>query len=377
MRKPGRERGTETNVDPDAKRQADILTGWFRVHARVLPWRENYGPYRALISEFMLQQTQVTTVIPYFERWMARWPDLASLAAADEAEVLKAWEGLGYYSRCRNLLKAARAMVEAGYETPPSDLETLRAFPGIGEYTAGAIVSIGCDLPVPAVDGNAERVISRLRGIEERAGSVALRREVSRVVASLLLHVSAREFNQALMDLGASLCSPKKPQCGECPWRGECVAFQQGRTEALPLPRMRATISQDSAWGLLALREGSVLLRRRPGEGLWAGLWEVPWFDRTADGDFWLDFEAWRAAQNLGLELKRDSLVELGAASFSFTTHHVRALVVSCEAVEFPDSGGENWRFATRDELGTLTLPAPGRKFLVMLEREFTLKRIV
>ena len=362
---------------PELQSCAWLLVEWFRRHARVLPWREGvYDPYKILVSEFMLQQTQVGTVIPYFERWMARWPDLSSLAAADEAEALKLWEGLGYYSRCRNLLKAARAMVKAGYDCPPASVEELRAFPGIGDYTAGAIASIGHDLPVPAVDGNVERVISRLLGMEEPSGSTALRRRVTDSVSVMLKgtggshgeRVSPREFNQALMDLGATVCTPSRggvPFCGECPWEKSCLAHETGRERELPLPRQRAPISQEDAWGFLAVSQNErLLLHRRPNKGLWADMWEVPWFARN--GDFGRDFDAWRLSCGLELQLDKDSLREVGSTSFSFTTHHVRAWVVVCTVKDIPME--EEWGFFQFNDIDNLSLPAPSRKFLACLK---------
>ncbi|MCR4817467.1 MAG: A/G-specific adenine glycosylase [Fretibacterium sp.] len=355
-----------------------LLVEWFRAHARALPWRDGYDPYKILVSEFMLQQTQVGTVIPYFERWIIRWPDLRSLAAADETEALKLWEGLGYYSRCRNLLKAARAMAEAGYTSPPAPAEELRTFPGIGAYTAGAIASIGYNLPVPAVDGNVERVISRLLGIEEPSGSAALRHRVTEAVSSMLndrnnrsrKRISPREFNQALMDLGAMVCTPSRggvPFCGECPWENYCLARKTGREAELPLPRQRAPISRDEAWGVLAVSSihKGILLHRRPNKGLWAAMWEIPWFLRS--GNFWEDFDAWCVSCGLNLSPDRNSPKEVGYTSFSFTTHHVRAQVVTC-SVEgtLPD---ETWRFFSLRELDDVSLPAPSRKFLACFEK--------
>ncbi|MBR1671732.1 MAG: A/G-specific adenine glycosylase [Fretibacterium sp.] len=354
-------------------RYAQLLVRWFRVHARALPWREGgYDPYRVLVSEFMLQQTQVGTVIPYFERWMSRWPDLRSLAAADELEALKLWEGLGYYSRCRNLLGAARALVEAGHDSPPASVEALRACPGIGEYTAGAVASIGHDVPVPAIDGNAERVISRLLAIEEPAGSPALRREVVEAVTFMLQGVSARELNQALMDLGAMVCTPSRgraPLCGDCPWENGCFAHKMAHEMRFPLPRQRAVVSQENVWGLLALSNAGLLLHHRPAKGLWASMWEVPWFDRKRD--FWEDFEAWRASEMFDIQLNGNSLQEIGRANFSFTTHRVRAWVVACDVKDIHLTPAGAWRFFPADELDGLSLPAPSRKFLACLEKSF------
>ncbi len=296
---------------------AEALVEWFKVHARSLPWREGYDPYRVLVSEFMLQQTQMGAAVPYFTRWMERWPNLPSLAEADESEVLKLWEGLGYYSRCRNLLKAARSMVEAGHRAPPPDAAKLRTYPGIGEYTAGAVASVAYDLPVPAIDGNAERVIARLCDIEAPAGSAPLRRRVTAFASDMLRTVSPRLLNQALMDLGALVCTPRGADCGACPLAVRCLARRRGAVDERPLPRARPPVLREEAWGLIALFRDRLLLRRRPDKGVWASMWEVPWFSRTTAG-FASDFRAWTEENGWSL---RGDVRELGAVSFSFTVH--------------------------------------------------------
>ena len=318
----------------------------------------DHDPYKVLVSEFMLQQTRMSAVVPYFERWMERWPDLPSLAAAREEEVLKLWEGLGYYSRCRNLLKAVRAMAAEGLAAPPPDAAKLRAFPGIGEYTAGAVASVAYDLPTPAVDGNAERVVSRLCNIPEPAGSAALRREAARVATEMYAAVRPRELNQALMELGAMVCTPRRADCGACPLSGHCAAWREGTAEQRPLPRVRASVSREEAWGGIFLREEKILLRRRPPAGVWASMWEVPWFPRTC-GDFAADLRRW--PEGCGITPGGD-VRALGTASFSFTTHRVRAWVAACPLSEVPASG--EWRLAAAPELDAMTLPAPSRKFL-------------
>ena len=338
---------------------AEALVGWFKVHARSLPWREGYNPYRVLVSEFMLQQTQMGTAVPYFTRWMERWPDLPSLAEADESEVLKLWEGLGYYSRCRNLLKAARSMVEAGYRVPPPDAVKLRTYPGIGEYTAGAVASVAYDLPVPAVDGNAERVIARLCDIEAPAGSAPLRRRVTAFASDMLRTVSPRLLNQALMDLGALVCTPRGADCGTCPLAVRCLARRRGAVNERPLPRVRPPVLREEAWGLIALFQDRLLLRQRPDRGVWASMWEVPWFPRTAAG-FAVDFRDWTGENAWSL---RGDVRELGAVSFSFTVHRVRAWVVACDLDEAPPCP-DGWRLAALPEADALSLPAPSRKFL-------------
>ncbi|MBQ7263763.1 MAG: A/G-specific adenine glycosylase [Synergistaceae bacterium] len=384
----------------EARRLAELLVAWSRANARDLPWRRRYDPYEVLVSEIMLQQTRAATVAPYFERWVARWPDLRSLAEADEAEALKLWEGLGYYSRCRDLLKAARALVAAGHAEPPASVEELRACPGIGEYTAGAVAAFGHDLPVPAIDGNAERVLSRLLGIEERLGSAALRRAAARAVTRMLVHASARELDQAIMDLGATICAPRAPRCAGCPWEAHCCARRGGRQGELPLPRARAAISKEAAWGLLILHPLGILLRRRPDGGLWASRWEVPWIARSSE-DPWEDIVPWIASSGMPLRLRRDGLSELGTVDFSFTIHRVRAralrcdaqdalvpagaqeapssppadaqdALVSAEAQEALASSGTQadgpWRLFVEEELDGLALPAPSRKLLAMMK---------
>lgn len=346
-----------------------LLVDWFSVHARALPWREDYDPYKVLVSEFMLQQTQVETVLPYFERWMAVYPTLAALAQADEASVLKLWEGLGYYSRCRNLLNAARAMVREGFSLPPPDVEKLRSYPGIGSYTAGAVASVAYNLPVPAVDGNAERVIARLCDVALPAGSGALRRRVAAIVSDMIPEGGARALNQGLMDLGAAVCTPRSADCLRCPLISCCLGTRRDTPLCRPLPKRRADIRGIEAWGVLGLREGACLLRRRPDKGLWASMWEIPWFERESE-HFGSDFEDWASPYGLSCSSCRD----VAQVSFSFTRHRVRAWVVACEISAPPalmEAG--SWRLVPARELSGLVLPAPSRKFWTALSENAVL----
>jgi A/G-specific adenine glycosylase len=359
------------NSNPTAKKLAEFLLAWFSRHARPLPWREDYDPYKILVSEFMLQQTQVDTVLPYFERWIARYPSLTALAEAGEAEAGKLWEGLGYYARCRNLLAAARAMVADGYAAPPSSVEALLKYPGIGPSTAGAVAGSAYNSPVPAVDGNVQRVMARLFDIEEAAGSSALKKLAAEKILEMMPKDNARAFNQALMELGALVCLPpkKEPLCGECPWgRGnDCRAKERGVQQDRPLPKVRAVTEKISAWGVLIAFEGDYLLRRRPaGKGLWAGFWEIPWFPRNADAR--LDTAFW--GREFGIECEVRG--EIGTARFSFTNHAVTARLLSCELQGFsPLLRGKiekgEWGLFGLEDLRRLALPAPSRKFLAML----------
>lgn len=212
-----------------------LLLAWYDQNARTLPWRGIHDPYRTWVSETMLQQTRVETVRGYYERFLSRFPDVAALAAADEADVLKLWEGLGYYSRARNLHQAARQVMRDFGGEMPREVAQLRQLKGIGAYTAGAIASIAFDARVPAVDGNVIRVASRVMGIRENVGIPSVRRELEEKVDSLVPAARPGDFNQALMDLGAAVCVPGTPNCDICPLRAHCDAYDAGDAEDLPV----------------------------------------------------------------------------------------------------------------------------------------------
>lgn len=269
---PGQETPREASVDDSARVRG--LVDWYRAEARDLPWRRDPTPYKVLLSELMLQQTRVETALPYFQRFLARWPALEDLAAAEEHEVVEAWAGLGYYRRARHLHQCARAAVAQG--GLPADLSALRQLPGVGPYTAGAIGSIAFGLRVPLVDGNVERVLCRLDGLEldprGKAGRAALWARAGALQAAHQGHPG--DLNQALMELGARLCTPRSPFCGRCPLRRGCVAREAGTAESLPrkAPRQPPTPCSGIA-GLLHQGDRVLLGRRAPG-GLLGGLWE-------------------------------------------------------------------------------------------------------
>jgi A/G-specific adenine glycosylase len=265
---------------------ADLLA-WYDRHARVLPWRARRGdrtdPYRVWLSEIMLQQTTVKAVAPYYARFLSRWPTVDALAAASLDDVLRAWAGLGYYARARNLHACAKVIVERHSGHFPEDLDALRALPGIGDYTAAAIAAIAFDFPAVPVDGNVERVVSRLFTVEDELPAQSPGSTVCRVIAALRV---AGDFAQALMDLGATICSPKRPACVLCPWNDSCLANERGDQEAFPrkAPKREGRLRRGGAF--VALRaDGRVLLRRRPEKGLLGGMMEVPGSDWTHDFD--------------------------------------------------------------------------------------------
>ena len=264
------------------------LLAWYDRHRRTLPWRalsgERTDPYRVWLSEIMLQQTTVRAVAPYYTRFLARWPDVRALAAAPLDDVLKAWAGLGYYARARNLHACARAVVERHGGAFPSDQAALRALPGVGDYTAAAIAAIAFDVAASPVDGNIERVVARLFAVEEPLpGAKPRLRQLARTITP---QRRPGDFAQAMMDLGASLCSPKKPACALCPWNENCTAFARGDAETFPrrAPKRDGALRRGAAF-VVCRADGCVLLRKRAAKGLLGGMTEVPTTAWSADFD--------------------------------------------------------------------------------------------
>ena len=252
------------------------LLEWYDKNARALPWRFEQTPYRTWISEIMLQQTQVDTVIPYFERWMAKFPDVAALAAASEQDMLTLWEGLGYYSRARNLHKAARVMVEQYKGNLPQTIEGLKELPGVGSYTAAAIASIAFGQDTATVDGNIRRVFSRLFNLTKPLRSPDGEKRIWELAEANLPPGEASAYNQSLMDLGATICTPKSPDCDHCPVADACQARTLGVVAERPVKPPRRKVPSLTVTAAVIRRNGRVLLAKRPPEGLLGGLWEFP-----------------------------------------------------------------------------------------------------
>jgi A/G-specific adenine glycosylase len=259
--------------------QPTALLAWYDRHRRKLPWRappgERAEPYRVWLSEIMLQQTTVKAVAPYYARFLTRWDDVRALAAAPLDDVLKAWAGLGYYARARNLHTTARAVVERhGGKFPASEVE-LRALPGIGDYTAAAIAAIAYDLPATAVDGNVERVVARLYAVTTPLPAVKL--EIRRLAGGLTPQHRAGDFAQAMMDLGATICTPKNPACALCPWNESCAAYARGEAEVFSYrtPKREGALRRGAAF-VARRADGMVLVRTRPAKGLLGAMTEVP-----------------------------------------------------------------------------------------------------
>jgi A/G-specific adenine glycosylase len=261
---------------------AERLLAWFDVHKRALPWRASRDAYGVWLSEIMLQQTRVETVIPYYLRFLERFPTVDRLASASLDEVLGMWSGLGYYRRARALHAAAREVSERHGGAFPSTAAGLRTLPGVGAYTAGAIASIAHGERTPLVDGNVARVLSRLRGLEHPLGSTASERALWTIAEQLVPHVRPGDFNQALMELGATLCTKDAPRCAQCPLAAECVARALGRQAELPVPKRRKEATRVRLVAAVVRDERGLLLGRRPLAGLFGGLWEPPMVEGSA-----------------------------------------------------------------------------------------------
>ncbi len=248
------------------------LLRWFDRVQRDLPWRRTKDPYAIWISEVMLQQTQVTTVIPYFERFLAKFPTLTALAQASPSDVLSKWSGLGYYSRARNLHKAAQVVLAQHEGALPASVEALLELPGFGRYTAGAVASIAFGIQAPLVDGNVSRVLTRLFAVDEEPRE----KKIWQLATQLVPALRPGDFNQALMELGATVCLPRAPLCLLCPVRGDCQALAQGRVDQLPLPKVRAARKALNLSVAVCRRGHKLLVMRRDDGGLFGGLWELP-----------------------------------------------------------------------------------------------------
>lgn len=257
---------------------SDVVLAWYEQHGRKhLPWQQDITPYRVWVSEIMLQQTQVATVIPYFERFMQRFPDVRSLAAAQQDEVLHLWTGLGYYARGRNLHACAQQVVGLFDGEFPQSVDALTELPGIGRSTAGAIASISMDIRAPILDGNVKRVLTRFYAIEGWPGTTAVQKELWQVAEALTPEHSHRQYTQTMMDLGATLCTRSKPACGICPLQPECAGYAGGNPTQYPNSKPKKDKPEkDTILLMLENPNGELFLEQRPQQGIWGGLWSFP-----------------------------------------------------------------------------------------------------
>lgn len=371
------------------------LLAWYDANLRDLPWRHSRDPYAILVSEFMLQQTQVATVIPYYERFLKAFPTVEALAEADEQEVLRLWAGLGYYSRARNLQGAARKIVAEYDGHVPSRVGDLLFLPGVGAYVAGAVASIAFGEPVPAIDANVVRVISRLFAIAEISTSPKTRREIESLTARLVPQERAGDFNQALMELGALICPSSSPACEKCPWNAHCEARRKGNPQDYPaLPPRAETVEVEEACALLK-RDNAYLVVQRPEQGgRYRGFWEFPGVEVQQDGSeatgepdlFSPEPTPDKARETLAEFLKTayglDVRVEAEWAEIrhQVTHHKIRKRVFLCSLAPAQKAGKrqaqikpEMMQWATLLDIRQLPLGAPQQRIVKLLEEQNSL----
>ena len=333
---------------------ASKLVRWQRAHGRHdLPWQGSREPYRIWLSEVMLQQTQVEAVIPYYARFVARFPDVASLARGSEDEVLRLWSGLGYYARARNLLAAARRVANELGGRIPADAESLAALPGIGRSTAAAIAAFAFGERAAILDGNVKRVLARCFGVAGYPGERAVEQRLWQLAESLLPARSIEAYTQALMDLGATLCTRVNPRCDACPIARRCVARREGRAAELPAARPKKPKPERRATWLVLVHGERVLLERRPPVGVWGGLWSFPELEGTRLRRF--------CTQELGCEIARTRRLE--PVEHGFTHFRLRAQPLLCAVRGVAAAApGREWLALARAP--DAPVPAPVRKLL-------------
>lgn len=341
---------------------AEPLLEWYSKNARMLPWRESPEPYRVWVSEIMLQQTRVEAVKPYYERFLSALPSIAALAEAPEEQLLKLWEGLGYYSRVRNLQKAAQKVMQEYGGALPASYEQLKSLPGIGEYTAGAIASIAFGIAVPVVDGNVLRVISRITGSFEQIDTAACKKRIWRDLEQSMPKTAPGDFNQALMELGATVCLPNgAPICARCPLAEKCAALANGWIQQIPVRAPKKQKKVEHYTVLLLWQDGKIALQRRKQTGLLAGMWQFP----SLEGEM--------RQEKVQQELERQGAQVLeirpaGQAQHIFT-HIIWKMNGFCVCLKQPPSWGSLQFWEPKEMLEKAALPAAFRHYTALVRQ--------
>ena len=341
------------------------LLAWYARHARDLPWRRSTNPYRVWVSEVMLQQTQVETVRPYFQRFMQTFPTVKKLAAADEQQVLRLWEGLGYYRRARSLHAAAKQVVGEHGGRFPRDVAELQMLPGIGRYTAGAIASIAYDARAPILEANTIRLFARLIGYRDDPTKSAGQKILWQTAEDVLPRQRIAHFNQGLMELGSLVCKPTNPNCHECPVASLCVANQTGAQAAIPLATKKTQFTDLSEAAVVVRKNGQVLLRQCATDERWAGLWDFPRFALESEGPLFVRDELIaKVQQQTGVHIDPGNLLKT-------IKHGVTRYRITLDCYEARYRSGRiqqtTQRWCTVDELNSLPLSSTGRKLAKLL----------
>ncbi len=348
---------------------AKLLLTWYQVNKRDLPWRRTDDPYSIVVSEFMLHQTQVSTALPYYQRFLRRFPDWTTLAQAELDDVLKVWEGLGYYARARHLHRLAQQVCSEHGGLLPTDASALRRLPGVGEYTVGAILSLVFGRDAIAVDGNSRRVLSRLTGlrVDPTKGEGKLR--ITQIAESLLPSGQAADFNQALMDLGAAICLPRQPHCSLCPLQSACQAQRDNLQAQLPVRPVAKTLPHyDIGVGLIWHHE-RLLIARRPPKGLLGGLWEFPG-GKCEQGESLPECVLREIREELNIEVEVGqpmTVVKHAYTHFRVTLHFFHCQYLSGEVYAINHTA---WKWVSAQELPDYAFPAANHAVIAALQAE-------
>lgn len=336
------------------------LLAWYDANKRALPWRRDHDPYRVWVSEIMLQQTRVAAVIPYYERWMQALPDVTALASVDDEQLMKLWQGLGYYSRARNLKRAAQVIANEHGGQFPRTYDALLKLPGVGEYTAGAIASIAFGGRVGAVDGNVLRIAARLCDFHEDILDARVKKAMRASVDAAVPEGRSGDFNQALMDLGATVCLPNgKPLCEDCPLAALCRARENGTALSLPVRAKKAKRRVEEMTVFLLIKDGAVALRKRGDDGLLAGLWEFPHVPGTLDEN-----AAAETLKSFGLTATDWKKKITAKHIFTHIEWHMTGYLVSVQG-----SGLSDFVWAERETLAALAVPGAFKKYYTECEK--------
>jgi A/G-specific adenine glycosylase len=359
-------------TSPDMQETAGLSAGfaaallqWWGVHGRKdLPWQQNPIAYRVWVSEIMLQQTQVKTVERYFDKFLQAFPDIFTLASADEDAVLHLWTGLGYYSRARNLHRAAREIADSHGGIFPADFDALLALPGIGRSTAGAILALSADQRFPILDGNAKRVLARFFGVEGWAGTSAVAKVLWGLADDCTPTERVANYTQAIMDLGAGLCRRSRPDCGSCPLQKNCSAHLSGRTKEIPMSKPKRDKPQRFTLLGMAIKDGNmVLLEKRPPAGIWGGLWSFPEFSDHDEVNGWCQ-------QQLGVLPDTIKAWPTVKHSFSHFDLDMQPLEIRVTQSDNRVREGDRWLWYNTDAPAEVGLAAPVKKLLQDLKNQ-------
>lgn len=348
---------------PDPVRR---LARWFAANRRDLPWRRRHDLYGIWVSEVMLQQTRVDTVLPYFRDFLERFPTLERLAAAPAQDVLKAWEGLGYYSRARNLWRAARLVAENFRGRIPREYDRFIELPGVGDYIAAAVMSIGCDLVIPVVDGNVLRVVSRWQGIPDDIRLAATKKKVRSFLSTIIPAAAPGRFNEALMELGALVCLARDPLCRQCPLRQECFALLRGRTGSLPVKSRKKPVPAYRVALAVIARAGKIFIQQRPENGHLGGLWEFPGGKCAAD-EKPEQAVVRETREELGIEV--EVLAKLAVVRQAYSHFQVVLHVFICRQLAGRIRTQRPHAWVRFTELQGYPFPAANHKFFPLLEK--------